>query len=153
MPPNISTLTKKSPYDTKIRENENKYVSNIGFDSKLAQVNVITKWKFYGKVIEVENNIKKLRTSDLSYFRGKNYFDEDGKENYLVFLPKSRYFRLIANTKHISSWKSKELSDETITPYAASDNSLTLWIDSYDTKTRLHFNKSCLKQPNFGYIW
>ena len=88
----------------------------------------------------------------MSYFRGKNYFDEDGKENYLVFLPKSRYFRLIANTKHISSWKSKELSDETITPYAASDNSLTLWIDSYDTKTRLQFNKSCLKQPNFGYI-
>ena len=29
--PDISTLTKKSNYDTKIAEIENKYVSNIGF--------------------------------------------------------------------------------------------------------------------------
>ena len=59
-----------------------------------------------------------------------------------------RYFRIIANTKYISSWKSKGLSDETITPYATSDNSLTPWIDHYGTKIRLKFNKSCLKQPN-----
>ena len=100
------------------------------------------------KLKEVENNIKKLQTFDSSYFRGKNYFDEDGTQNYLVFLPMSRYFRLIANTKHISSWISKGLSDETITPYATSDNSLTLWVDYYDTKIRLQFNKSCLKQPD-----
>ena len=56
-----------------------------------------------------------------------------------------RYFRIIANTKYISSWKSKGLSDETITPYATSDNSLTLWVDYYDTRIRLKFNKSCLK--------
>ena len=69
-------------------------------------------------------------------------------QNYLVFLPIFRYFRLIANTKYISSWKSKGLSDETITPYATSDNSLTPWVDYYDTKIRLQFNKSCLKSPN-----
>ena len=40
------------------------------------------------------------------------------------------------------------LSDETITPYATSDNSLTPWIDHYGTKIRLKLNKSCLKQPN-----
>ena len=92
--------------------------------------------------------LKKIQTFDSSYFRGKNYFDEDGTQNYLVFLPISRYFRLIANKKYISSWKSKGLSDETITPYATSDNSLTPWIDHYGTTIRLKFNKSCLKQPN-----
>ena len=146
--PDINILIKKSDYDTKIAEIESKYVSNTGFDSKLAQVNVSTKRNFDAKIIELENNIKKLQTFDSSNFKGKKYFDENGAQNYLVFLPISRYFRLITNKKYISSWKSKELSDETITPYATSDNSLTPWIDHYGTKVRLKFNKSCLKQPN-----
>ena len=41
----INTLIYKSDYDTKIAEIESKYVSNTGFDSKLAQANVITKKK------------------------------------------------------------------------------------------------------------
>ena len=41
--PDINTLIKKSVYDTKIAEIESQYVSNTGFDSKLAQANVITK--------------------------------------------------------------------------------------------------------------
>ena len=83
--------------------------------------------------------LKQLQTFDSSYFRGKNYFHEDGTQNYLVFKPISRYFRLIANEKYMSSWKSKGLSDETITPYAASGNSLTPWIDYdyYDTKKKI----------------
>ena len=44
--------------------------------------------------------------------------------------------------------KSKRLSDETITPYATSDNSLTPLIDHYGTGVRLKFHKSCLNQPN-----
>ena len=146
--PDISTLIKKSDYDTKIAQIENKFVSNTGFDSKLAQANVIMKNNFDAKIIEVENNMKKLQTFDSSYFRGKNYFDEDGTQNYLVFLPISRYFRLIANKKYISSWKSNGLSDETVTPYATSDNSLNPWIDYYGAKIRSKFNKSCLKQSN-----
>ena len=39
---------------------ESKYVINAGFDSKLAQANVITKRHFDAKIIELENNIKKL---------------------------------------------------------------------------------------------
>ena len=146
--PDINTLIKKSDYNTKIAEIEAKYVSNTRFYSKLAQANVITKINFDAKIIELENNIKKLQTFDSSYFRGKNYFDEDGTQNYLVFLPINRYFRLIANTKYTSSWKAKGLSDETIKPDATSDNSLTPWIDYYGTSIRLQFNKSCLKQPN-----
>ena len=86
------------------------------------------KKKIDAKTIEVENNIKKLQVFDLSYFRGKNYFDEDGSQNYLVFLPIFRYFILntITNvTNYVLSWKSKGLSDETIKPPSMSDNNLT----------------------------
>ena len=138
----INGLIKKSDYDTKIAEIEKKFVRYTGFGSKLAQANVITKRNFDAKIIELEKNIKKLQTFDSGYFRGKSYFDEDGKQNYLVFLPIFRYFRLITNKKYISSWKSKGLSDEAITPYATSDNS------RYGTKIRLQFNKSYLKQSN-----
>ena len=57
--PDISTLIKKSDYNTKIAEMENKYVSNTGFDSKLAQANLIAKRNFDAKTIELENNVKK----------------------------------------------------------------------------------------------
>ena len=52
------------------------------------------------------------------------------------------------NGKYILSWKSKGLSDKTITPYATSDNSLTPLIDHYGTRIILKFNRSCLKQSN-----
>ena len=142
---NISALIKISHYDARIKEIESKFVINTGFDSKFTKENVITKINFDAKITEVENNIK---TFTSSYFRGKIYFDEDDTQNYLVFLPIGRYFRLIPNKKYISSWKSKGLSDETITPYVTSDNSLTPWIDYYDTKIRLKFNESCLNQSN-----
>ena len=92
--PDISTLLKKSDYDTKIAEIGNKYVSNTGFSSKLAQVNVITKINFYAKIIELENNIKKLKTFDSIYFKGKSHFEEDSVQNYLVFQPMYRYLKI-----------------------------------------------------------
>ena len=43
----------------------------------------------------IENITKKLQAYDLSYFRGKQYFDEgDDKQNYLVFLSIRKYFKL-----------------------------------------------------------
>ena len=62
MVPDISTLILKSYYDTKIVEIENKYVSNNGFDSKLAQANVITKINFDTRITELEDNVKKMQT-------------------------------------------------------------------------------------------
>ena len=34
----------------------------------------------------------------LGYFIGKNYFEEDGTQNYLVFQPIKRYFKHRTNT-------------------------------------------------------
>ena len=56
-----------------------------------------------------------------------------------------RYFKVIANTRYISSWKSKGLSDESIKPPATSDNSLASLINYLGDKIRLKFNGNCLK--------
>ena len=94
----------------------------------------------------IENEIKKLKALDLSYFIGKSHF-EDGTQNYLVFQPIKRYFKVIANTLYISSWKSKRRSDETVKPPATFDNSFTSLINCTGNKIRLEFSGSCLKPP------
>ena len=55
-------------------------------------------------------------------------------------------------TKNVSSWQSKGLSDKTIKPPATSDNSLPLLIDYYyAAKTRVKFTGSCLKQAKTSF--
>ena len=95
--------------------------------------------------------MKKLKTFDSSYFIGKSYFEEDGTQNYLVFQPISRYFKIIANTDYVSSWKSKGLSNESITPPTTSNNSPTPALSYYGTKIRLKFTGSCLKQDKITF--
>ena len=99
----------------------------------------------------VRNELKKLKTFDSSYFIGKSHFEEDGTQNYLVFQPMYRYFKMITNTDYISSWKSKGLSAESIKPPTTSDNSLTPVLNYYGTKTRVKFTGSCLQQPKLSY--
>ena len=100
------------------------------------------------KNVSIENELKKLKTFYLSYFRGKSHFEEDGTQHYLVFQPINRYIKLVANNKlYISLWKSKE----TIKPPATSDNSLNPLTDCVGDETRLKFNRSCLKQPTMQY--
>ena len=96
----------------------------------------------------VQNELNKLKTFNSSYFIGKSHFEEDGVQNYLVFQPLNKYFKVItnANTKYISSWQSKGLSDESIKPPATSDYKLNPKVNYYGTKTRLEFRGSCLKQ-------
>ena len=98
----------------------------------------------------VENELKKLKTFDSSYFIGKSHFEEDGTQNYLVLQPVTRYFKVISNTNYVSSWKTKGLSAKAIKPPATSDNSLTPTLSYYGTKTRVKFNGSCLKQPEIS---
>ena len=115
-----------------------------------------TVWSLNSKIVEnktkngsIENELKKLIKAldlDLSYLIGKSHFEEDGTQNYLLFQPIKRYFKIMTNTKYISSWKSKGLSNETIKPYATSDNGLMPLIDYYGSKVRVKFNKGRLKQ-------
>ena len=176
--PSVSSLVKKTDYSTKISEiekkltdhNLDKYITTPEFNTlaadvfnaRLAQANLITKTDFDSKMLSlnrkittnktkhllVENELKQLKTFDSSYFRGKSHFEENGTQNYLVFQPINRYFKVIANTKYISTWKSKRLSDESIKPPATSDNSLSLLINYLDNKRKLKFNEGCLILQN-----
>ena len=129
------------------------------FNARLAQANLITKTDFDAKLsslnrkitqnkskhLLVENELNKLKTFDSSYFIGKSHFDEDGTQNYLVFQPMYRYFKLITNTSSILSWHSIGLSNENIDP---ASTSLSPSINCVGNKIRVKFTGSCLKQSN-----
>ena len=113
--PDVSSLVKKINYDTNIRElekkradhNHDKYITTAEFNTlaadvfnaRLARANLITKTDFDAKLsslnskittnkakhLVVENELKKLKTFDLSCFIGKSHFEEDGTQNYSVF--------------------------------------------------------------------
>ena len=131
--PSVSSLKKKTDYETKITESEKKltdhdddrYITTTEFNTlaayvlnaRLAQLNLITMTDFNAKLLSlnrnitankskyllVENELKKLDTFDLSYFIDKSHFEEDGTQNYLVFQPINRYFKIIGNKIYISS--------------------------------------------------
>ena len=115
--PSISGLVKKTDYNTKITDNENKlnnhnhdkYVATSEFNTsavnvsntRLAQANLITKTDLDAKLSSLNRKITANKTkhflndNDLSYYRGKQYIDEGSdKQNYLVFLPMGKYFKL-----------------------------------------------------------
>ena len=66
---------------------------------------------------------KKIQTFGLSYLRGKFSFQENVSQNYLIF-----------NTNHVSQWISEGLSNKSIRPPDASDNSLAPAINYIDTR-------------------
>ena len=74
------------------------------------------------KNLRFENEIKKLNNFDAAYFRGKNYFDNDGTPNYLVFQPVHKYFEI--NSGRITSWESKGLSNEKNTSASSPHNDI-----------------------------
>ena len=96
-----------------------------------------------------------LNDIDLSYYRGKQYFDKGGaKQNYLVFLPMGKYFKLnsvVGVIDRVISWKSKRISNESIKPPTTSNNSLNPRLNYNDTKIKVQFTGSCLKQPQFTF--
>ena len=78
----------------------------VFFNARLAQANLITKTDFNAKLSSlnrkitsnrskhflVENELKKIKVFDSSYFIGKSHFEEDGTQNYLVFQPVLKCF-------------------------------------------------------------
>ena len=87
------------------------------FMAKLAQANLIAKADFDAKLSSLNrkitaNKIKHfLNDNDLSYYHGKQYFDDGSdKQNYLVFLPLRKYFKLnsvVRAVDYVLSWQSK----------------------------------------------
>ena len=108
-------------------------ITKTDSDAKLSSLKTITQNK--AKHLLVEMN--KLKTFDSGYFFGKSHFGEDGSQNYLVFQPIYRYFKLFSITQYleyVSEWKSKGLSIESIKLISTSDNSLNPTLSYYGTK-------------------
>ena len=126
-------------------------ITKTDFDDKLLKLNrKITSNKT--KHLLNENELNKLKTFNLSYFIGKSHFEEDGTQNYSVFQPMYKYFKLFSITQYqyVSEWKSKRLSNESIKAVSTSDNSLNPKLSCYDTKITVKFIGDCLKQPKIS---
>ena len=82
----------------------------------------------------------------MSFYRGKNYFEEDGTQNDTMY----KYFKQI-NNDYISSWKSKGLSNENIIPPSAPNNFFNPSLEYLGVKLKVRFGGSCLKQNVITY--
>ena len=123
--PSISGLVRKTDCNTENKlnnHNHDKYVAASEFNTlatnvsnaRLAQANLITKTDFDAKLSSLNRKITANKTrhflndNDLSYYRGKQYFYERiGKQNYLVFLPINKYFKLnsvVIAADYVLSW-------------------------------------------------
>ena len=79
---------------------------------------------------------------------------DDIAQNYLVFQPMYRYFKMIAgvgNGRYICYWKSEGFSEEKINSMKTSNHSITPNFSYYATKTRVEFNGNCLKQDKVTF--
>ena len=93
--------------------------------------------------------MKKLKTFDLGYFIGNSYFDDNGAQNYLVFQSILKCFTL--NSKWITKWRSKGLSNKSLEVVSTSNSTLTPSINYYGDKARLKFTESILQQKRVTY--
>ena len=163
--PSVSNLVKKTDYNTKTTKIENKlnnhnhdrYITTPEyntlapdvFNARLKQADFGEKKKQNRKITKnktdhllVQNELKKLQTFVSIYFFGKNYFENDGTQNYFVFQPMFICFKRSTITYDVIEWKSKGLVDEIIKPPD---------IRPAPTRMYLTFNGDCLKQDKFYY--
>ena len=143
--PDVSNLVTKTNYAEEVTKIKNGYVTNTALDVR--HNDSVQKTTFKSELKEVgdktsENSSKLLSykhklkptedaTNDLerdtSYFRGKNYFGDNGMQNYFVFQPMYKYFikviDSIDNPVYAHYWQSKGLSDGKINaPGTSSSN-------------------------------
>ena len=97
-------------------------VKKTDFDTKFKKISDrVTKNK--SKHLLVENEFKKLKEFDLSYFWRENYFG-DNNINYLVFEVLLKYLIFYDDSfyKPVLSWKSKGVSKEIIRAPRSNNN-------------------------------
>ena len=146
--PSISNLVKKkTDYDTKVGEIENKMIS-------LNNRKIVSNKK---KDIAIENELKKLKIFDLSYFSGKNQFDEDDNQNYYIFQPIFKYLKIsnVSDINYILSWKSRRLTNIKTVSFKTNNYLLNPHMDHYHmTKIRIKFGGSFFKSiPSNNLSW
>ena len=86
-----------------------------------------------------------METFNSIYFRVKSHFEDDGTQNYLVFQPIYKYFRITSTINTTLSWKSKGFFDKTIKP-PRPHTVLAPELSHVGNKTRAEVNGTCLAQ-------
>ena len=170
----VKEIDKKIPdhkHEKHITTPEFNKLTEENFVARLAQANFVRKTDFDNKLLSfnrkivsnktkdllVQNQLKKLKAFHPIYFRGKSHFEDDGTQNWLVFQLIERYFKKIAGASngryvyYVYYWQSEGLSDETINSIKTSNHSISPNLDYYDTKRRVEFNGSCLKQDKIAF--
>ena len=156
--PDVISLITKTNFNTKITDIEGKIpdisslITKTDFNAKLKAItDRVTKNIF--KHLLIENELKKLKKNDLSYFTGRNYFG-DHNINYLVFEVSYKYLNLYNDSnKIVCSWSSKGVSKEIIKAPRSNNNILYPTAENFyiPEKTKLKFNGSCLVQSQIRY--
>ena len=153
--PDISSLSTTSALTTV--ENKMPDISNLvtktDFDAKLKAISDrVTKNK--AKDLLLDNELKKLKTLNLSYFTGKNYFGSDNI-NYLVFEVSLTYLNFYGDSLGgpVLSWKSKGVFKEIIKAPRSNNKILSPITENIFSpqKIKLKFNGSCLIQDQITY--
>ena len=171
-------MVKKTDFNAKITEVESKISSITGLDTSSALTAVeykipdvsslITKTDFDVKLqavsdrvtknkskhLLVGNELNKLKSFDAAYFRGRNYFEDNGTLIYLVIQSIDKYFKKIigvGNGDYIYFWKSRGLSGERINSITASNYMITPSLDCLGAKIRVKFSGSYLRQDKITY--
>ena len=62
------------------------FINSTDLNKKIARLTIKVELK------TEQDKVTKLQKFDSSYFLGKNHFQDDGTQNYLVFQPMQRYF-------------------------------------------------------------
>ena len=121
--PNVSNLVTKTDYATEITKIKNDYVTNAALDAR--HKGLVQKTTFESelknvedkvsanssKVLSYEHKLKEREDTlhdlerDAFYFRGKNYFGDDGLQNDLVFQVCQKY--LDSTWDQDGFWRSK----------------------------------------------
>ena len=137
-------LVQKTTFESELKKVDDKVSAN---NSKVLS--------YEHKLKQREDTINDLER-DASYFRGKNYFDDDGMQNYFVFQPLYKYFKRVLdstdNTVYVHYWQSKGLSDGKINaPGTSSSNDQAPILEYGGAGIRLKFKGDPLRQNKVTY--
>ena len=125
-------------------------MTKTDFDAKLSSFNKkINSNKI--KHLLVENELKKLKTFNLSYFIGKSHFEEVGTQNYLVFQPLNKYFKIIANKNIFRRGNLEDYQTKLLGLLLLLIINLTPQLSYFSDTTRVEFKGSCLNQDKITF--
>ena len=158
-------MVKKADYAAEITNIKNDYVTNAALNAR--HKDLIRKTKFDTELKKINDKIASNSSGVLtynnrlnqskdgiyeleritSYFRGKNYFDGDGTQNYLVFQGVYKYFEDVDVSKtiinHANSWISKVLYDEKNSSISGFTHP---FIEYTNARIKLKFDGSILRE-------